>query len=162
MPSLTSRITACAFLGLALAWAAPSAAQSPGAACTLSVPELSFGVYDVFAANRTRAVGRIQVDCGLAVSRIRPRIELSAGSSQDFSARTQRSGSNVLIYNIYADEALTQVVGDGSSGTTVLFLESPSGGELTLRKANLYGAISAGQFTPPGVYFDTVYVTLIF
>jgi len=150
-----------AALVLTLASAAPSAAQT-GSACRLTVLEMVFGDYDVFDKQRTRSVARVAVDCSGPESKVRPRIELSTGSSQTFTSRTQRSGANVLTYNIYADQALTQIVGDGSSGTTALFpaLSPIAGG--AAGTVDLYGAIDARQFAPPGAYFDTVYVTLIF
>jgi spore coat protein U-like protein len=146
-------------VALALGVTAPAAAQSTTGVCNLTVAELAFGEYDVFDVNRTRAVTRVQVNCQGGTGKTAPRVELSAGSSQDFTRRTQLSGSNVLTYNIYADQALTQVAGDGSSGTTALYLEPTGGGE---EKVDLYGAIDPRQFAPPGSYFDTVYVTLIF
>jgi spore coat protein U-like protein len=147
---------------LILALASPAAAQVRPAACVITVLELSFGEYDVFAANRTRAVARVKVDCAARTTKIRPTIELSAGMSQDFARRTQVSGANVLTYNIYADQALTQIVGDGSSGTTVLFPELVGGSGGSITSVDLYGAIEPRQFVPPGSYFDTVYVTLTF
>ncbi len=148
--------------GLVLAPPTPAVAQSHAGACNITVLELSFGEYDVFASNRTRAVARVKVDCGGQSTKIRPTIELSAGMSQDFGRRTQVSGANVLVYNIYADQALSQIVGDGSSGTTVLFPELVGGPGGSLSSVDLYGAIEPRQFVPPGSYFDTVYVTLTF
>jgi spore coat protein U-like protein len=161
MHLLTSRTLASAVLLMALALPAPSDAQTRRRGCSLTVYELVFGEYDVFSASPTEAVTRILVDCGREDSRIRPRVELSTGSSQSFISRTQRSGPHVLTYNIYADRALTQIVGDGSSGTTAVFLDAIGGG-LGTKKVDLYGAIDPRQFAPPGSYFDTVYVTLIF
>ncbi len=146
-------------LGLALTQAQPSAAQSHRGRCTLKVLELWFGEYDAFETTPTRATTRVQVDCQGVTSKIRPTIELSAGSSQNFARRTQVSGGNTLTYNIYTDAGLTQIAGDGSSGTTPLILnDDESGGA----EVTLYGAIDPRQFAAPGVYFDTVYVTLIF
>jgi spore coat protein U-like protein len=147
-------------LALGLAQAPPAAARQLLGACTLRVPELSFGEYDMFDASPTRSTTRISVTCGGRLSRIRPRIELSAGSSQNFASRTQLSGSNTLTYNIYADHGLTQVVGDGSGGSSAVSLE-PSDIE-TEQKVDLYGAIDPRQLVPAGSYFDTVYVTIIF
>lgn len=165
MHVLISRMALSALVVLlALAPATPSVAQAGAGACTLRVLELWFGEYDAFQAGRTRSVTRIGVECQGPATKIRPTIELSAGSSQDFARRTQRSGSNVLTYNIYADQALTQIAGDGTSGTTVVFPELQSrtaGGNGTI-SVDLYGAIDPRQFVPPGSYFDTVYVTLTF
>jgi spore coat protein U-like protein len=161
MRVLTRRILSSALFasGLAMAAVGPGAAQSRSGMCNLTVFELSFGEYDVFDVNRTRAVTRILVNCQGGLGKIASRVELSAGSSQDFIRRTQLSGSHALTYNIYADQALTQIAGDGSSGTTVLHLEPSGGAE---QKVDLYGAIDPRQFAPPGSYFDTVYVTLVF
>ncbi|MBO9559513.1 MAG: spore coat protein U domain-containing protein [Caulobacter sp.] len=159
MHPLTAGLPTLVLLTSALAFTTPAPAQSPGS-CTLQVPGLMFGDYDAFDHSPTRATTRISVRCGGDTSKIRLRIELSTGSSQTFTARTQMSGSNALTYNIYADHALTQVAGDGSGGTTALF---PEGSETDPEmRADLYGAITPGQAVPPGSYFDTVYVTLIF
>lgn len=160
MHALISRTAAAAAFLLVLAQ--PAAAQRRDAVCTITVLELSFGEYDVFASNRTRGVARVKVDCGGRTTKIRPTIELSAGMSQDFARRTQVSGSNVLVYNIYADQALTRIVGDGSSGTTVLLPDLAGDSGEALSSVDLYGAIEPRQFVPPGSYFDTVYVTLTF
>ncbi len=160
MRTLTSRIVSVALLVSALAAAFPGVAQPRFGSCNLSVFALSFGKYDVFAANRSRSATRILVDCRRPTGPIRPRVELSTGSSQNFARRTQLSGSNVLTYNIYVDPALTQIAGDGSSGTSVLYLDRGPPGPV--RHVDLYGAIDPRQFAAPGTYFDTVYVTLIF
>lgn len=139
---------------------APAAFAQTRGSCTLQVPGLEFGNYDFFDTGPTRATTRISVRCSGVASRIRVRVELSPGSSQTFAARTQLSGANALSYNIYADHGLTQVVGDGSGGTTVLFPESVEGDPEM--KVDLYGAVDPRQPVPPGSYFDTVYVTLIF
>jgi spore coat protein U-like protein len=161
MHALTLRLMASALVAATLALAAPSAAQSRRQTCNLMSSELAFGDYDVFDANPTEAVARIVVECDREASKIRPTIELSAGSSQTFARRTQISGSHALTYNIYADRGLRQIAGDGSSGTTVLHLE-PFGEGPRTKKVDLYGAIDPRQFAPPGAYFDTIYVTLIF
>lgn len=161
MHVVTLRILSSALFALVMTLAQPSAAQSRRGDCNLTVSDMAFGQYDVFEAGPTETVTRILVDCGRTASRIRPTVELSAGSSQSFARRTQRSGSHVLTYNIYADRSLTRIVGDGSSGTTVLHLE-PFGEGLRTKKVDLYGAVDPRQFVPPGSYFDTVYVTLIF
>lgn len=159
MHALILRILFPMLITSALAVATSARAQAPGG-CTLQVPGLVFGEYDTFDSSPTRATTRISVRCGGFQSRVRVRIELSTGSSQAYAARTQMSGSNALTYNIYADHGLTQVVGDGSGGTTALFPESV-GGDPEM-KVDLYGAVEPRQAVPPGSYFDTVYVTLIF
>ncbi len=58
----------------------------------MAVLLLSFGDYDVFDSGRTRSTTRVVLTCAGRTSRIRPTIELSAGSSQSFGRRTQRLG----------------------------------------------------------------------
>jgi spore coat protein U-like protein len=140
------------------------AAQAQVAArarCVLQVPSLEFGDYDVFDASPTRAATQISIDCVTPRGRpYNPKIELSTGSSQTYAARVQMSGSNRLIYNIYVDPSRTRVAGDGSNGTSALYPEAVEGRDT--RTVNLYGAVDPHQLSPPGVYFDTVYVTITF
>jgi spore coat protein U-like protein len=158
--TLTASAISGAFLILGLAAARPSLAQPGLASCTLVVPELVFGDYDFLDASPTRSTARITIHCIGKSTRLGPRIELSAGASQDFARRTQVSGSDVLTYNIYIDQALTQVAGDGSGGTVPLFFAPNETG--AGQKVDLYGAVDPKQLAPPGSYSDTVYVTIIF
>jgi spore coat protein U-like protein len=146
-------------LVLALTATSPAAAQSWDG-CTLDAPQLWFGDYDFLDASPTRSTTRITIHCRGPLRRLRPQVELSAGSSQTYANRTQLSGSNILSYNIYVDYALTQVAGDGSGGSSALFLEPDETG--TAQKVDLYGAVAPQQLSPPGAYSDTIYVTIIF
>jgi outer membrane usher protein len=74
MRVLTRRILSSALFasGLAMAAVGPGAAQPRSGVCNLTVFELSFGEYDVFDVNRTRAVTRILVNCQGGLGKIAP------------------------------------------------------------------------------------------
>lgn len=84
-------------------------------------------------------------------------IALDGGHAGDVSARKMRSSTgDTLSYQLYRDAARTGIAGSGSNAIT---------GKLTtgtVRSFQIYGVVPAGQVVPPGVYSDTVALTLEF
>lgn len=165
MPRRRRMNAAARTLGAALA-----CLSAPGAyaavTCTASAVGVAFGVYNPLAAAPTTSTGSIAVTC-TSTSNGTTTINLSAsystGSSGTYATRTMRSGGNVLNYNLYFDAAYTQVRGDGTNGT--------QNGSATLSLGRnqsatatgvLYGRAPAGQDVAPGVYSDTITVTVTY
>ena len=147
------------FVALALAGVLFGAERAQAAACTFnSVSPVSFGAYSVFSGTPTDAVGSFTYQCSLLVLLDTITINLSAGSSGTYTARTLQNGANTLGYNLYMDAARTVVWGDKSSGT------SNYSATLNLLPTTLqvYGRIPAGQNAMVGSYADTIVVTLLF
>jgi spore coat protein U-like protein len=155
-----------ALISLALLLIAGAAhAQAPSAAavaaCRIRILPLVYGSYHVLSAARTITVGQIQVRCPL-VFPAGVRIGISTGASGDYFDRVMVNGANQLHYNLYADAARTQVVGDGSAGTATLGSTSLARGGAGLAVFRLYGAIAPNQAVPAGDYSDTLQVDVIF
>lgn len=123
--------------------------------CTLrSTPGASFGSYNVFTATPLDTTTTITYRCTAALA---VTIEISIGSSTSYAARTLRSGSQTLSYNLYRDAARTQIWGDGSAQTVRY---GPVIGLLSDVVVPVYARIPARQDVATGSYTDTVVVTL--
>lgn len=129
---------------------ATSPAQA--ASCTVAAQGVPFGSYDPFASSDLNGVGNLQVVCDVATP---VQISLSTGAG-DYSARTMRSGSGSLAYNLYADPLRSMVWGDGTGGSTTM-----SASQVTI-DIPVYGSVAARQNPVPGAYSDTIIVTVTY
>ena len=69
-------------------------------------------------------------------------------------------GASRLSYNLYADPALLSVWGDDTAGSiTQIVTEPVLFGNLAF---TAYGRVPPGQFVTPGVYSDTIIVTVTY
>jgi spore coat protein U-like protein len=143
-------------VALALTVVAAGYASNARAACfILASAGPSFGTYDPIAGRAVDAAGSISYLC----TPQKPAVWLSTGSSGTYSARTLRSGANVLRYNLYLDAARTIVWGDGSAGTSV---DVANPAPINLKTLPVYGRIPPGQDAAAGTYSDTIVVTFAF
>jgi spore coat protein U-like protein len=73
------------------------------------------------------------------------------------------SGINALNYNIHLTPAYAQVIGDGTGGT---YAPSASGtvtaGQVYQVAGSMYGFMPPLQDVAPGVYADTIVVTVTY
>ena len=155
-------------LGALLALAALLVAPAAGAAvtCTASAVGVAFGVYNPLATTPTTSAGSILVTCtstNNGTTTVNLTASYSTGSSGTYATRTMRSGSNVLNYNLYFDAAYTQVRGNGTGGTQAGTATLSLGRNQTgSASGTLYGRVPAGQDVAPGVYSDTITVTVTY
>lgn len=126
---------------------------------SVNASALNFGVYDPGAATSTRSTGAITLQClvGLLPSFT---VAISAGGSNDFSAREMSNGGGTLSYNLYVDSQHMMVWGDGTAGTSTQSFS----GLLSLGSTNftIYGRAPKGQYPAPGNYTDTIIVTVTY
>jgi spore coat protein U-like protein len=142
---------------------AAAAAFAPGgafAACTASTTAVSFGTYDTLSAINDDSVGTITVDCNAGERNIVASI--NGGSSGSIAARTLRNGATILNYNLYTTAGRNIIWGDGTSGSTVTLNFVNSAGGVRHYNGTVYGRIPALQPVGPGVYTDTVTVTITY
>jgi spore coat protein U-like protein len=143
---------------------------APGAfaavTCTASAVGVAFGVYNPLATSPTTSTGSIVVSCtstNNGTTTVNVTANYSTGSSGSYATRTLRSGSNVLNYNLYFDAAYTQVRGDGTGGTQAGSATLSLGRNQTASASGvLYGRAPAGQDVAPGLYSDTITVTVTY
>jgi spore coat protein U-like protein len=138
-------------LVVAAALLAPRAASAvPRCSVTISTDVL-FGTYDVFATAPLDGLARLRLTCPQGVN---PQITISKGNSATYAAREMRSGADVLRYNLYLDSAYQLIWGDGTEGSRAY--TTPSGNA----QIQIYARIPPGQDAPPGLYGDTLVVTV--
>jgi spore coat protein U-like protein len=93
-------------------------------------------------------------------------IEISAGLSNSFVARSMKLGAESLNYNIFTNSGLSQVWGDKTGGLPVSGTLFGFGALNTVRKQShtLYAAIFPLQMRAPTTtsYQDSLNVTLVF
>ena len=147
---------------LALAW--PAGARAAASCTILPAPGgtlVDFGTYNALGGNLD-AIGHISFLCvpdlltgptaSYALS-----VSAGTGSGGSFNPRRLTGSGFGLNYNMFLDPARTQLLGDGSSGT------SKSAGTCAGTCAIMvYGRIFGGQFVPAAPYQDDILVTLEF
>lgn len=117
-----------------------------------SAPSVAFGSYSTTDTSPTDSVGTVNITCDKNPNGV---AKFSAGSGT-FAQRRMTNGANILNYNLYTTSAMTQVWGDGSAGTgTVQF-------KTTNNALSVYGRIPAQQNVVPGLYSDSLVVTISF
>jgi spore coat protein U-like protein len=130
-------------------------------ACTIvSALGPNFGAYNALTPTPVDSTGSVTLQCAPSTKNIR--VDLSAGSSGTYAGRTLRNGANTMLYNLYRDATLTSVWGDGTGGTSFLFIGNWSGGPHTPQTHVIYGRIPALQDVAAGSYTDTIVVTVQF
>lgn len=164
-PGLRQRSRA-RFLWVALALLGAPAAQAV-VSCTVSASGPNFGIYNPLSAQPTLANGQVTATCTLVsggTQSVTLTSSYSIGSGSSYAARTLRSGTNILNYNLYYDAAFTQIRGNGTGGS------QQGGATLTVSRGTpsvsttsiIYGRIPAGQDVAPGLYNDTIVVTITY
>lgn len=134
------------------------------ASCSFITPDGSTLVNfnTVFSLQTTPADGQGQISFSCTPDLLNPlpvnyEISIDTGNSGSFTPRQlMHSSGATLNYNLYTDLQRTQILGDGTVGTTTV-----SGSCLTLCiPLTVYGRIPINQWGPAGEYSDTVTVTL--
>lgn len=126
--------------------------------CTASTQSLNFGnpASGDINSNPTDAEAVLSVNCSTGTPF---QIDMDAGlqPSGCTSARCMSNGADLLPYNIYLDAARTQVWGTSVGGTQVdgVGVGSPE-------PHTIYGRIFQASNPNPGIYTDTVTITITF
>lgn len=138
-----------------------SVADAAGAACTVTMPNLSFGPYDALSSAPVTTSGNAIVTCNDSpAATVSILLSPSAVSGGFFPRRMRNStGNDVLDYNFYADAGATSVWGDGTGGTVTRSQRVNKNQPWTV---TFYGRIAPSQDVAPGSYADTLTVTINF
>ena len=158
---MTRAAASLAALAAFLLLFAPAAARALVFNCIVTATDINFGT---FSGTRLTATGTVTITCsGFLNSQVQ--VRLSTGSSGIFLARTMKSGTKSLIYNMYTDASATQIFGDGTGGSGTVSVPinftiiSPPGPEVTGR-ATIFAVLPAQSTPPTGAYSDLIIVTL--
>jgi len=126
--------------------------------CNVSSAATAFGVYDPNAASSLLTTGSVTIQCDKKFSVVlRAGIGNGAGASYASGRKMTRIGGGAtLLYNLYANAARTQVLGDGTAGSVTLVVTGDKHATQSVwgrMPANQTGALA-------GAYADTVVVTI--
>jgi spore coat protein U domain-containing protein, fimbrial subunit CupE1/2/3/6 len=130
------------------------------AACRVSATGLDFGAYDVFSPFPRDTTGSVTVECDRnPPTDVTIAIDRSHGSG-GFDPRQMRraAGGDRLSYNLYTTASMSTVWGDGSSGTSTVFLRKVNRNHPVT--TTIYGRMPARQNVSVGSYSDTLTVTI--
>ena len=156
--------------GLFAALAALAAVPAMAVTCSVSVPGLAFGAYDVFAAGALQSTTTVSVTCtrqsgdGTSIT-VNYTLALSTGASGSYAQRRMTSGANTLNYNVYTNSARTLIWGNGGGGSNLV------AGSMTLVRTThptqtdqytVYGSVTALQDVATGAYADSLTLTETF
>jgi len=130
------------------------------AACRVATTGLNFGAYDVFSAAPRDTTGTVTVECDRnPPTDVTVAIGASAASG-GFNPRQMRrtAGTDRLSYNLYTTPSMSTVWGDGSAGTSTVFLRKVNRNHPVA--TTIFGRIPPGQDVSVGSYVDTLTVTI--
>jgi spore coat protein U-like protein len=150
----------------ALIWAAAAPWQALAATCNVparpllvTATNLNFGNYNAASGTPTTANMTVTVSCQNAADTLPAFVAaLSKGVAPTYNPRQMALGANGLNYNIFNQAAFTSIWGDGTGGT----LTRSYGGGGNAAAGTGFGRITTGQYVAPGVYTDTITVTITY
>jgi spore coat protein U domain-containing protein, fimbrial subunit CupE1/2/3/6 len=156
--SSASRPSLASLGGAVLLMGAPLAHSASITSCTATATSVAFGTYTPLQAGVLASTGTITISCTGVIGRNTVTIDLSQGASGLYTTRTLTAGAATLNYNLYQDAANTEIWGNGTGGSTEA--------SATIRKAaptatlTVYGSVLARQDPSPGIYGDTITVSV--
>lgn len=133
--------------------------QSMASQCSVVTTAMSFGGYDPLSPLPTATTSTISVTCQTP-DRFPQLVtlQLSPGNSGTPAQRFLSGvGGGTLLYNIYLDAGMGQVLGDGSAGSVTPSNQLSRSTPWTL---TLYGRIPPLQNVPAGLYSDSLTATI--
>lgn len=142
-----------------------AASTASAVTCTASAGNIAFGNYNPLNTAALAATAPVTVQCsgiGVPIIVVSPVVSLSTGTSGSYVNRTLLFGTNTLSYNIYANVARSQILGNGTGGSTTLHLAPIDIVMIGSGQSSgtLYGYLPAMQNAAPGAYVDTITVTV--
>lgn len=129
--------------------------------CTVSASILSFGttINPTVTSVPVDATSTLSVICTATTPyTIALDAGVNAGGAANFSARAIKSGVNAIGYQLYTTTGRNTVWGDGTASTST---DSGTGNGL-VQSVTVYGRLPALTGAIPGVYIDTVTVTITY
>ena len=129
--------------------------------CSASTDAVAFGSYNPLSSGDSDTTGTVRVTCTALVSiAVNYTIRLGTGGSGSYAPRKLAFLGNTLSYNLYTGPTRTSVWGDGTGSTQTISDGYALALLLVTRSYPIYGRLFAGQNATPGLYADTVVVTI--
>jgi spore coat protein U-like protein len=121
-----------------------------------------FGLYSPGLGSAATINGTVAVTCTVVLATTLPSftIALSASPNGHINPRQMAFGGATLNYNLYTTASYATIWGDGTSPTVTQSYTASSG--LSLTSFTAFGSIPAHQFATPGLYTDTITVTVTY
>jgi spore coat protein U-like protein len=129
--------------------------------CTMNATPINFGNYDVFLSTPLDAVGTITINCDRHVRTAT--VTLNQGLYGTFNPRKMKrsGGTDLLNYNVYTDVTRTVIFGDGSGGSSRVFVNRPGPANRNWSgNISMYARIPPSQNVSVGTYSDTLTATV--
>jgi spore coat protein U-like protein len=125
--------------------------------CVVGASTLTFAsaTSAAIAAGPVASTGAVSVNCTMG-SPYTVALDKGNGTGATLATRVMASGSNKLNYSIYTSAALTNVWGDGTSGSQTMAGTGNGAAQLI----NAYGSVFGTQVATAGSYADTVSITV--
>ena len=161
------RLAAPLLLPLLAPLAAPRA-QAAVLNCTVSATSVAFGSYTPLQPSALIGTGTMTAICTVDSHKNTLTVDLSSGMSGSFITRTLTTtvGTTTypLNYNLYQDAANTLIWGDGTGGSqadTVTITRHGNNNTITTNDT-VYGAVAPAQDPAPGIYTDSITISVNF
>lgn len=135
--------------GLLSGMALPRAATAAPVCSIALSSDVVFGVYDVFALAPLTTTVALQMRCPRGAT-----VTISKGNAPTYDPRLMWNGTDFLQYNLFLDPGYARIWGDGTGGTQTYVTATGNA------RATIYARIPAGQEVTPGVYSDSLVVTV--
>ena len=161
MRFLLAVLRACAVIGVVAAPCTALAAPCnvPARPLLVTATNLNFGNYNASSATPTTSTMAVTVRGVNAVDTLPAFVaSLSKGTAPTYNPRQMALGANRLNYNIFNQNTYVTIWGDGTGGT----LTRSYGGGGNAATGTGFGRITTGQYVTPGVYTDTITVTITY
>ena len=133
-------------------------AQAQLAVCGATANAVAFGNYNTFSTSPLETTGSVTITCVVSLA-TNFTIKLGSGLGGSYAPRKLQFVGNALNYNLYTNSTRTTVWGDGS-GSTQTVSDTYTLAILSGKTYTVYGRLFAQQNAAPGLYTDTVVVTV--
>jgi spore coat protein U-like protein len=136
--------------------------------CTVTATSVAFGTYTPLQATALTGTGTITTVCTVTSHSNTITVDLTAGTSGTFTARTMTTvlgtTTYTLTYNLYQNAADTIIWGNGTGGSQAdtVTLTRHGGNDTITTATTIYGAVAPSQDPAPGTYTDTITVSVNF
>jgi spore coat protein U-like protein len=128
-----------------------------GNECTIAVDDVNFGTFTSLTLAHDAQVSG-SVTC-TGISPISVEIDQGTGGSSTFATRQMDFEGETIDYNLYRDEARTEIIGDGTGGTFPIGFTSSGG----IDAFTIYARTAPGQSVKPaGTYTSDLVATVTF